>query len=120
MQSLSLALMAWGFVKKHRAIITKVVAIGGVIIAAYGFIYGQGYRKAEQRYLNQIRATELANDRAIEKADKAYSAQIVILNTRNRELKNALAENAAKRAVDPRGAEPGLGVDSVRRLNRIR
>lgn len=120
MNKLSFALKLWGFFTKYRGVITKFALIGGVCAAAYAHIYGQGYQKAEKRYLYQIHLTEQANIKAIEEADRIYSERIKTLTIKNKELQNALVQNAAERSQDPRGAEPGLGVDSVRRLNRIK
>jgi hypothetical protein len=120
MSKLSVALGAWRVVKRHRALILKVAAVGGVLVAAYSFVHAQGYEKAEKHYLRQIQLVEEANARAVDKADKAYADHIRQLNIHNKELEDALAKNAEERAADPRGAEPGLGIDGVRRLNRIR
>jgi hypothetical protein len=118
--SLALGLQAWRFLKKHRGTITKVAAIGGVCVAAYTHVFNQGFQKAERHYLHQIQLTEAANDRAVEQADRVYAERVAALTAKNKELENALAENAAARAADPRGSELGLDAGSVQRLNRIR
>jgi hypothetical protein len=124
MSQLRIVFWVWGFIRSHGLLLTKVAAVGTLVLGAYAWVHGQGhekgYEKAEKHYLHQIHLREELNKKAIARADRVYAQQIQELSLKNKELENALADFDRESSAAPGALEPGLDADSVRRLNRIR
>jgi len=101
--------------------------IGGLVVfytASVGASYfkGQSDGKAIERAdsLAAVIGEELRQDNANASALVAANAYVRRLLADNRKLAGEIGDLREQAAVDPNASRPALGVESVRRLNRIK
>lgn len=84
------------------------------------FAYKSGVRDTESKYrdliLKERERIEAANNAALEKAQEKIRELESSLRARNDQIKELLEQANS----DPNANNPSLGIDSVRRINRIR
>lgn len=81
---------------------------GGLVYKVYDYGYDRAWEKQELRYSEMIRKEE---QRQAENIRKTRDLELQL-----RELESKLDDEASR---DPNANRPALGIDGVRRLNRI-
>jgi hypothetical protein len=99
------------------------VVLGG-IGGLYGYVHHQGYvagySDASEKYEKAEQAMVVANQKAADEAAKALAEAQIQLQIKEATLDDYVKALDIAASQDPHGAELGLGVDSLRRLNAIK